>query len=239
MLITSMNRYDLVHLLPRNGKVAEIGVAEGEFSRHLLAAGQSELHLIDPWETQEGDYSEDPNNVDKSTQDTRYENIVASFRSEIEKKSVFVHRMYSSDAVKNFADGELDWVYIDGDHTYDGVYRDLVSYAPKVSDEGFICGHDYTNHAVARSYKFGVVDAVNHFVLEYGYYVLAMTLENWPTYIIAKNATSASSRAIVGGIIRHSNFVVDVENYPTHGSFQHLIYVDGEKKILVPRFTLT
>lgn len=238
MLITSMNRYDLVKFLPSNGKVAEIGVAEGEFSRYLLATGQRELHLIDPWETQEGDYSKDPNNVDRSTQDIRYKNIIATFRSGIADKSVFVHRMYSNDAVNNFADGELDWVYIDGDHTYDGVYRDLVSYDSKVGDDGFICGHDYTNHAVARSYKFGVVDAVNRFVSERGYSILVMTLENWPTYIIAKNAQAASAKAMMAGILQHSNFAVEVENYPARGSFQHMIYVDGEKKILVPRFTL-
>lgn len=45
-------------------------------------------------------------------------------------------------AAKQFQDGALDLVYIDGDHTYEGVAKDLAAWYPKVRKGGIICGDD-------------------------------------------------------------------------------------------------
>ena len=39
--------------------------------------------------------------------------------------------------------GGHDFVFIDADHSYEAVYRDLGSYYPKVRKGGLCCGHDY------------------------------------------------------------------------------------------------
>ena len=49
-----LHRIDLVKLLPENSMVAEIGVAEGNFSCDLLDAGVGVLYSIDAWETIDG-----------------------------------------------------------------------------------------------------------------------------------------------------------------------------------------
>ena len=41
-----------------------------------------------------------------------------------------------------FEDGSLDIVYIDGDHTYEAVVKDLAAWYPKVKKGGIICGDD-------------------------------------------------------------------------------------------------
>jgi hypothetical protein len=42
-----------------------------------------------------------------------------------------------------FPDAYFDWVYVDGDHSYEGCSRDLELYAPKVRSGGFLLVDDY------------------------------------------------------------------------------------------------
>jgi predicted O-methyltransferase YrrM len=49
----------------------------------------------------------------------------------------------SEDAVKSFDDETFDVVYIDADHSYESVKRDIASWRPKVKRGGVLCGHDY------------------------------------------------------------------------------------------------
>jgi len=49
----------------------------------------------------------------------------------------------------------LDFVYIDGDHSLDSVYTDIVDYYPKVKKDGIIGGHDFKFFSVRRAvYRF-------------------------------------------------------------------------------------
>ena len=51
-------------------------------------------------------------------------------------------REKSWDVADQIEDKSLDLVYIDGDHTYEGVVKDLASWFPKVRQGGIICGDD-------------------------------------------------------------------------------------------------
>lgn len=48
----------------------------------------------------------------------------------------------SSKVAVLYADDSLDFVFIDGDHTYEGVKRDILSWLPKVKPGGYLCGND-------------------------------------------------------------------------------------------------
>jgi len=63
------------------------------------------------------------------------------------------------------ADECLDFVFIDGDHSYEGVLRDLISWWPKVRKGGLISGHDYGGKG-DRTGRFGVKKAVDGFFKE-------------------------------------------------------------------------
>jgi len=45
---------------------------------------------------------------------------------------------------EQFEDGSLDLIYIDGDHSFNGVYGDLRAWYPKLRPGGVLSGHDYT-----------------------------------------------------------------------------------------------
>ena len=48
----------------------------------------------------------------------------------------------SMGAVTRFADGSLDFVFIDGDHSEDEVFADITAWMPKLKPRGLIAGHD-------------------------------------------------------------------------------------------------
>src|SRR5258706_15315880 len=148
MLVCPTTRTKLLQFLPEGDEVAEIGVANGDFSQDILSETHPRrLHLIDPWERQDlTDYALDPNNVSAPEQDHRFNAVLGRFREQIDAGIVKVHRDYSQNVARSFASGQLDWIYIDGMHTAEAAYSDLVTYAPKIRDEGLIIGHDYTNH---------------------------------------------------------------------------------------------
>jgi hypothetical protein len=52
-------------------------------------------------------------------------------------------RLCSWEAAARWADGSVDFVWVDADHSYDGVTKDLQAWWPKVKPGGLIGGHDY------------------------------------------------------------------------------------------------
>lgn len=54
----------------------------------------------------------------------------------------------SDDAVIH-TPGEVDFVWIDGDHTADQIERDVINYYPKVKEGGIFGGHDISQSIVA------------------------------------------------------------------------------------------
>jgi disulfide oxidoreductase YuzD len=45
--------------------------------------------------------------------------------------------------VKLFPDNYFDFVYIDANHTWQGITNDIHDWWPKVKLGGYLCGHDY------------------------------------------------------------------------------------------------
>jgi hypothetical protein len=50
--------------------------------------------------------------------------------------------MTSAEAVKQFQDKSVDFVYIDGNHDYKYAEEDIRLWYPKVKEGGFLCGDD-------------------------------------------------------------------------------------------------
>ncbi|MDP1608682.1 MAG: class I SAM-dependent methyltransferase [Chlamydiales bacterium] len=138
------DRAKYVSSLIRPGDVgAEIGVWQGVFAYHTLLQRQpSQLYLIDPWI---GGTESDPDRGHLASEaqrarDQMCENVQQIFAP---YPNVRIMRMKSEEAVSSFPDQFFDYVYIDGDHSYDGVMRDLVNYLPKVKVGGLLIGDDY------------------------------------------------------------------------------------------------
>jgi hypothetical protein len=135
----------LTHL-PRRGTGVEIGVHLGGFSARILQQARPRLlHLVDPWRR-----AEDPGyaeamyggGVTQEEMDRRHDAVLRRFAAPIASGVVQVHRATSIEAAAAFAPDSLDFVYLDGDHSYDGVRQDLALYAPRVREGGVLCGDD-------------------------------------------------------------------------------------------------
>jgi predicted O-methyltransferase YrrM len=125
----NIKRRDMVILFRELGFKygAEIGVDKGNFSEELcLGIPGLKLYCIDPWM---GDYESHMEEAVKR---------LAPYNCEIIRKT-------SMEAIKEFAPGDLDFVYIDGDHSYDRVLEDLNGWTNIVREDGIISGHDYLN----------------------------------------------------------------------------------------------
>ncbi len=214
-LLLPMFRERLLRYLPLGGRVAEIGVARGRFSSKIRRVCKpSYLALVDPWAEQNSDvYFGDDNNVVQGEQEARYRSIVKSFASRKPGHQCDVIRKYSKDAAADFTDKSLDWVYIDGNHSHEACLEDLRCWAPKVADDGLLCGHDFAVHAAARSSRFGVIQAVHEFVEETGYKLVAVTVEHFPTFVVAKNPAGATVQKLRQLVFAHEPHVIQVADW--------------------------
>jgi len=79
-------------------------------------------------------------------------------RLESVKDHYKLNRMTSNDAVKLYEDGSIDFLLIDGDHSYQGVYDDIVNYLPKMRSGGLIVGDDAYDERIVRA----LADAAGH-----------------------------------------------------------------------------
>lgn len=212
MLLVPAIRDEVIALLPKGGVVAEVGVAFGDFSEVILArTSPTRLHLIDPWAHQATEaYASDPANFDQLNFDRTFHDVTKRFAGQSQTGLVSIERGLSVELAPRYADGYFDWVYIDAMHTRDAVLADLRAFAPKVKPDGFILGHDYANHAEALAMGFGVVEAVNEFVRETGYSLVALTNCYYPTYAIAKAPQSTACRDLVGAIAAQLPVTVDI-----------------------------
>lgn len=148
--------------LPQNPKIAEIGVLAGDFSTILLESEPSMLFLIDPYEGDIVSGDADGNNLSKYNGGETYNRLLKKFK---DNTNVTVLRT-KSDILSIFPDNYFDLVYIDGDHSYDGVKHDLELARTKVKHGGWICGHDiFMNPEKTKNqYDFGVKKAVFDFI---------------------------------------------------------------------------
>jgi hypothetical protein len=151
-------RIELVTLLPRESVAAEIGVAEGNFSRDLLAAGVGKLYSIDNW-----------GHIPNATGDGNFPQEWHDENYRMAKEKLFPFRDRSvilrgiSWRIPHYIKNEsLDLLYLDGAHYYEGVKMDLDVYIDKVKRGGIVAGHDYL------SPDYGVNQAVNEFCSKYG-----------------------------------------------------------------------
>lgn len=65
-----------------------------------------------------------------------------NIRDIVDYEAVLPMKMESSDAACIVADHSFDLVFIDGDHRYEGIRRDIELWRRKVRPGGILCGHD-------------------------------------------------------------------------------------------------
>lgn len=145
------NRGHVVELFAALGlKVGvEVGVAVGRHARQMLdGIPNLKLSCVDPWQKY--------GNWTQEKMDIRHGQACAALKP---YNNVTIIRKTSMEAVKDFEDESLDFVYIDGFHDFDYVMMDLIEWSKKVRKSGLVSGHDYYPF-----YRGGVVTAVDAFI---------------------------------------------------------------------------
>ena len=116
-------------------KGIEIGVKVGGHAKAILTSLNIEkLYLIDPWENQ----------IEKGlVWKNQYNDFLTQAKENL--KDIYDKVEYikkRSEDASNDTPDNLDFVYIDGNHLYDYVTKDLQLYYPKVKQDGIVGGHD-------------------------------------------------------------------------------------------------
>lgn len=149
--------YGLIDLLKDKGQIKglEIGCAEGDTTEFLLKS-LPELKLcgVDPYV----DYVDwNGNSLNKLNE--KFVNTMNRMKPYDERFKLI--RKFSDDAVGDFEDESLDFIFVDGLHTYDQVKKDMENFYPKLKKGGLFSGHDFYNIKEVR-------DAVKEFAIKEG-----------------------------------------------------------------------
>lgn len=161
----------------RYATIAEVGVCRGEFSAVLLEQWMGQLFMVDAWAHYDDPTYRDIANADQDEHDRNYamaRAVAERFRSRAQ-----ILRGDSFAVVGQFADQSLDVVYLDSNHTYDHVRRELHVWAPKIRPGGAIAGHDFLDAELPDG-SFGVRRAVLEFFN--GALPNLLTAESYPTW---------------------------------------------------------
>jgi hypothetical protein len=124
---------------------AEIGVERAMFSEALCRNNPGVKHFcIDMWQTYRG-YRDHVNQQ-------KLDRFMAESIERMKPYNAEFIKAFSLDAVKNFKDNSLDYVYIDGNHDFQNCCNDIVEWGKKVRSGGIISGHDFDKHRGGGSF---------------------------------------------------------------------------------------
>lgn len=138
----------------------EIGCDIGETAEFMLMEVPNlTLHVVDPYT----DYV-DWNSNFLHQRATMFEDVKSRFAPYGNR--FVMHRNYSDNAVSDFEDNSLDYIFIDGLHTYEQVLLDCKNYYSKVKEGGVFSGHDYNAIPGVRQAVQEFAASVNKTILE-------------------------------------------------------------------------
>jgi hypothetical protein len=180
------NRKDMLQaLLPKGGKIAEIGIFKGDFSQWINDTIQpEEFVLIDPFdEVILGSGDQDGYNMEFYNGKMLHWYNTLRFRA---CKNVKLERKRSDAYFATVADGYFDAIYIDGDHSPDGVRIDLEISRKKVKENGWIFGHDYERHPTRGNpdVRGSTKEVVDQFCKKYNLEIVAFAHDGFISYAI-------------------------------------------------------
>jgi hypothetical protein len=148
-------REAMIEHLPKGGVVAEIGTDKGHFAKLIHEVVQpKELHIFD----------------------LTFERMERSPLADgIDSGRIILHQGDSSTEMAKLRGNEpgwFDWVYIDGDHSYEGVVRDIKQAKLLIKRDGLLIFNDYTAYSPLEHHQYGVPRAVNDLVLDEGFEIV-------------------------------------------------------------------
>lgn len=90
------------------------------------------------------------------------------------------------ESVKTFDDKTVSFAFIDADHGYDAVKRDIMDWLPKIKPGGILAGHDYTDPNFP-----GVRQAVDELLPEF-------TIFNPSSWVLTPEQVQSAQKRLLG-----------------------------------------
>jgi methyltransferase family protein len=133
-------------------RMAEVGVYRGDFAAEMLRRCESltAYYMIDPWRHL-SDWNKPANKEDGVLEEYFQE---TKAKTEFAAAKRLILRGKTTEVIEQIPDGELDFAYIDADHTLKGIAIDLVRVYPKLRSGGFLGGDDFTRSVWEHNFKF-------------------------------------------------------------------------------------
>jgi len=122
--------------------IVEIGSFLGKSTKYLVdkvKASKKNVHVV-AIDTFKGNQNENFHLDFVSQHDG---DIYQQFADNVDLERITVLKEDSKDACNYFGNGTVDFLMIDGDHSYDGVSADISNYFYKIKPGGYISGDDY------------------------------------------------------------------------------------------------
>ena len=126
----------------------ELGVSYGFNLVYFLEnlPNLSKVYAIDPY----APYDDGPSGYVPQDVMDKVKSLFLINTEEYKDKLEFLN-LRSEEAHSHIPDGSLDYIFIDGDHSYDAVIKDLNNYFSKVRSGGIFAGHDHSWQGVTKA----------------------------------------------------------------------------------------
>lgn len=155
-------------------RFAEIGVAYGDFSQvvlDLLAPA-----IFDAYDL--FSFQEIPETAKRLGGKSHAVFYADRFRGEVNSGRMRLFVGDSSRELQKVSDGFYDMIYIDGDHSYEGVKRDTDEALEKLRPDGILIFNDYTMYDHIAHSPYGIVHVVNDLCVAHGWHITHLALHN-------------------------------------------------------------
>lgn len=170
-------RNDMLFEFSKGLKIVELGVFRGDFSKIIYEICKpSELYLVDLYDGYVTSGDKDGKHIQTIYLETEMNRLINEFK---DNDVVKIVKSSTVEFLSNCQDDYFDLVYIDADHSYNGVTNDLELSYQKVKIGGYICGHDYIRNTQCES-------AVNRFCLNKNLQIEYLTNDGCPSFCIIK-----------------------------------------------------
>lgn len=145
--------YPVIDRVSGECRGAEVGVYYGRMSRRLLEHMPGlTLYMVDCWKEYSDDQKSGSARLSKINQEKwdAIKNTAYGIVDDYKDRAIILEgdSVAMADEVE---DASLDFVFIDGDHSYRGVKRDIRAWKPKVKPGGWLMGHDANRPGVLKA----------------------------------------------------------------------------------------
>ncbi len=177
--------FPLLCMWRRLRRIVEVGVDRGDYARIFLDRSWNlEFYLgVDSYlKYGEMKWNREADHIMAATKMEPHGHVAKLARCSSADMAATIKRMAG---VNQMYGDKIDFVYIDADHSYEGVRQDIALWWPLVSDRGILAGHDWSmttgDHA-------GVQRAVVEFAKENDLTVYHTYLDDPQSWFIYKTA---------------------------------------------------